>query len=1573
MKILKLEDNIKVNYIFHFADIHIRLNSRIEEYRYIFQKVYSKLKEYKANGITNALICIAGDILHSKVDLSPECILETFNFFKNLSGIYDTMIVGGNHDTLLTNKSRVDSLTSILYERPLENFYFLKDTGVYRYNNLVFFIDSLFDDIQIDMTKTNPMINKIKEEDNCIPLTIYHGSIPGWKNVKGFVSKEGDKYISEMDGMALCLLGDIHLYQIMHKENPTALYSSSLISQNFGETDVNHGFVMHHLKYSDDDSISGRLSLSHEYIRIKNKYRFQDVYVSQGGQAIITDEQEYYLFKKDNNDDDDGFRKKGVIAEKGNIRVFSEENNEIESRRVFEFLKKKFPQARWVFNTNLMEKNNHSMSSTTMMTDTDAIDPAKSSSDYSVIDVYFEQIKDKFVSEREMKEAYKYVVRSYQEHFYSRNNNIQWRLLLLEFSNLFSYGKNNKIDFRNLDRNTVGIFGPNAYGKSTIIDIITSILYDKITRMSNSSIAKELIHVNETKASAKLLLSIGNSVYEINKTYSRGAKSGKITIKTTLFEVDQSDGRRHELTDEQRLKTNKHIEKIIGSYETFCFFNLYLQQRESSFREMSNSKRKSFLYELYGYAFFEGLEKKHKDCYKDLEIENKVYETKHRALSEWDYDREESKLKEKYEQEKEKFDRDKNEIALLDSQIASLNRSLINFTHENEDNDDDDTHRSNNILTRIKKKEDELHTLEKSLAIWSDTMDEKLYQNVLAINNGVTTEVFSNNKSIQRQQLQEHERKIKEINDRSVEEIDSQLQRLQRNIVDKLDCFDASIISNFPQNQLKSIQSNVNDLRHKIPDLQNFLKKKYMKLSQDIANITPNAFQTVKNTMIRQKNECRKTLKELNLKRKTFKEFQSTKESIQSLLPLYQKYASNMDDEHIFHKYKPNGSVMVASSNKEEWEIYYQQIKCNTETENSLSKDALLIEEIDSKLSNLQERMLPLRSTSTTDIKPSKYSQYCSDIKEYESSRSIQTEEDMNLLLTNDSLLTIIEKFKDVTSTLEAQQDNRTHLIDTIENCSRGFSINKNCNECLNNPYNQQRLKLEKKLVRLEKEISSTENLYQGYLSKIQGILRPKHYTITCIKDIQELIQKAKHTQKLMNDIQHKKGKVQEYENHKEYKILYKTFSALKQQRADVVNHQKKMSFYLQNLEVFNLLNKLWSLNTGVDMVISFLESFDEMESNSKDIQIEIDRTEETLEQLTQKLRDDIIPTWEEDLKLKKEIESIEQDLSFFSDASRWLEEMKKKEKYEENVGYEQEIRKFTSMKDVLVFDTKYKPLIVCLDRLMKIPTYRNAPDTVTIHTVYDNIVKYKNEIERLQIEIKQLKKNHTDLEYNDSILQKLDDLNKSKSRVQLQIECHSNEMTSISMSLAELHLKQSDFKDVVDTLKKNKQKLNLEKIYISIFDKDGLPLFLLQKKIGKVEDKINQMLSPFLGQDKQVRFGLSSDYAKTIEYGFSNKNTTMVSSFVSGAESFLLDIVTKFSLSYYSVRPRSNFFFCDEGLSVLDKTKLSEVDLIFEFFRSTQTNFFIISHITQIRDHVEKVLIVSKDTNNKKSFIDFK
>ena len=228
---------------------------------------------------------------------------------------------------------------------------------------------------------------------------------------------------------------------------PKALYSSSLISQNFGETDANHGFICHHLEYNDTSDVS----LSHEYIRVENKYRFQDVFVTKSGQSIITDEKQYQLF------DNDEFLKEGVIAEQGNLRVYSEKGMEIESRRVFEYLKKTFPKARWVFNNNLMERTaQDTVSTMTNTTDTGC--------DYNVIDAYFEQIKPKFTSESEMKEAYKYVVRSYQ--------NISNQGIIIYNGNycclsiqIYSHMENNKIDFRNLDRNTIGIFGPNAYGR----------------------------------------------------------------------------------------------------------------------------------------------------------------------------------------------------------------------------------------------------------------------------------------------------------------------------------------------------------------------------------------------------------------------------------------------------------------------------------------------------------------------------------------------------------------------------------------------------------------------------------------------------------------------------------------------------------------------------------------------------------------------------------------------------------------------------------------------------------------------------------------------------------------------------------------------------------------------------------------------------------------------------------------------------------------------------------------------------------------------------------------------------
>ena len=41
--------------------------------------------------------------------------------------------------------------------------------------------------------------------------------------------------------------------------------------------------------------------------------------------------------------------------------------------------------------------------------------------------------------------------------------NVHWKLKTFEFENMFSYGENNKVDFRKLN-GIVGIFAPNVFG-----------------------------------------------------------------------------------------------------------------------------------------------------------------------------------------------------------------------------------------------------------------------------------------------------------------------------------------------------------------------------------------------------------------------------------------------------------------------------------------------------------------------------------------------------------------------------------------------------------------------------------------------------------------------------------------------------------------------------------------------------------------------------------------------------------------------------------------------------------------------------------------------------------------------------------------------------------------------------------------------------------------------------------------------------------------------------------------------------------------------------------------------------
>ena len=121
-----LNNNSKIKYIYHISDIHIRRYEKHNEYEYIFEKLYEYFKKVKNE---NSIIVLTGDLLHNKDNLTPDCVMKTWNFLNELQMIMPLFLITGNHDFVETNNHVKDSIEAILNDKNIDNknIYYLKN------------------------------------------------------------------------------------------------------------------------------------------------------------------------------------------------------------------------------------------------------------------------------------------------------------------------------------------------------------------------------------------------------------------------------------------------------------------------------------------------------------------------------------------------------------------------------------------------------------------------------------------------------------------------------------------------------------------------------------------------------------------------------------------------------------------------------------------------------------------------------------------------------------------------------------------------------------------------------------------------------------------------------------------------------------------------------------------------------------------------------------------------------------------------------------------------------------------------------------------------------------------------------------------------------------------------------------------------------------------------------------------------------------------------------------------------------------------------------------------------------
>jgi DNA repair exonuclease SbcCD ATPase subunit len=179
---------------------------------------------------------------------------------------------------------------------------------------------------------------------------------------------------------------------------------------------------------------------------------------------------------------------------------------------------------------------------------------------------------------------------------------------------MFSYGENNKIDFTKVG-GLMGLFAPNAAGKSSLFDAISFCLYDKCSRAFR---AQNILNNRKTTFHCQLDFQINGIDYHIRreaKTINKG-KNVKVDVQFWKTEGDINVS----LNGTERRDTNTAIEQYVGTYEDFILTALSLQGNNALFIDKSQSERKDLLAQFMGLNVFDKLYETASEDIKEVQV-----------------------------------------------------------------------------------------------------------------------------------------------------------------------------------------------------------------------------------------------------------------------------------------------------------------------------------------------------------------------------------------------------------------------------------------------------------------------------------------------------------------------------------------------------------------------------------------------------------------------------------------------------------------------------------------------------------------------------------------------------------------------------------------------------------------------------------------------------------------------------------------------------------------------------------------------------------------------------------------
>jgi DNA repair exonuclease SbcCD ATPase subunit len=538
--------------IWQLGDIHIHLLKRHDEYKTVFQNVYNILN----TDVENSAVVVTGDIVHSKTEMSPELIRLTSGFFETLASIMPTFIILGNHDLNLSNKNRLDAISPIIHN--LRNIHgslhLFKESGIYNAGNIDFAVYSILDD------KAAWPTAKECNQDN-VKIVLFHGPVYNAKTNTGYIVRSKNVEISIFDDFDIAMLGDIHTQQVLQictnmPKRPTIAYNGSLVQMNHGEEIDGHGL----LKWN----ITER---SCEFVPVKNEYGYATLIYGKDSVDVLKKYPEYLRLRILTSDIDSKEFKQYVTEVKSKKDI-------IELSITKNFSKTRITQtAETILNIRDVDYQNTLIRQHLNLTDETLYNDILELNNKTN-----EKLKDDVIPK-----------------------NIFWKPIKLTFDNLFSYGEHNELNFENFS-GLIGIFGGNAVGKSSALNVLCFALYGKTPTATRNH---HFLNSRKDSCKVELLFEVNEKRYCIVRKGTKN-KIGEIKFSTDFYRLDDNN-LPISLNGEEPRITNNNIRQYVGSYEDFILTTFSVQNQNTLFIDRNQSERKDILSQFMGLTIFDRL------------------------------------------------------------------------------------------------------------------------------------------------------------------------------------------------------------------------------------------------------------------------------------------------------------------------------------------------------------------------------------------------------------------------------------------------------------------------------------------------------------------------------------------------------------------------------------------------------------------------------------------------------------------------------------------------------------------------------------------------------------------------------------------------------------------------------------------------------------------------------------------------------------------------------------------------------------------------------------------------------